>query len=620
MCWPWTIFNQKLAVTLAIVILPMAAAQASNRRLHSQQSKSMEVEGWVSNPSYFHPFTLPSSPDNWLGGTGNWSTGVDWSAGEPGGGSDVFINTGNDYVTLDTSATINSLTLGGTTGSSTLIEQSGDYALTVNNALTISQSGTLTLAAGQITANANSTNSGMVNLSGGAELTVNGSFTNAGGIQTNYGLIQVSQNFTNSGSVQTPLDSHSTLNVGGQLNNSSSMSVFELTVNGNLTNEARGTLYASGINVGGNLMNAGDLEPFSQNSSFTVSGELINSGTFDVGYSSATVGSLNNTGSISLGQLTVNGNAQNSGGISLAWCGPDCPFEGFTVHGTLTNTATGDLSITGPYIGASIANVVNLGSIYVDKATLTVPPGSHAAGNALSGFLNSGTVTIASGGTITSGVPYTQLAGQTTVDGQLSGNINFAGGSVYGNGGTLTGNVTSNASFNIGDIPMTVGQLSIVGNYTQGTRGSLTFDIASLNSYDVFNVSGHAQLNGLMTVNLLNGYIPQVGNMFDIMNFASESGTFSTVLGLPINNQEHFVLEYNSTNLTLDVVSGPTLQAISGHGSSSGSEPFITSVTDGISFQSTTDSVPSSSVPEPGSLLLFASGLTGMVGRLRRRR
>ena len=139
--------------------------------------------------------------------------------------------------------------------------------------------------------------------------------------------------------------------------------------------------------------------------------------------------------------------------------------------------------------------------------------------------------------------------------------------------------------------------------------------------YDQLNVSGRAQLNGLMTVNLLNGYVTQVGNMFDIMNFASESGTFSTVVGFPINNQEHYTLEYNATNLTLDVVSGPGMQAASGHGisSSSSSEPFITPLGGNMSFVSSEDSQPASSVPEPSSVLLFGSGVAGVARFVRRK-
>ena len=48
-------------------------------------------------------FRTPSSPDNWRGGTGNWSNGADWTAGLPAGSGDVTINTGTDTVVLDTS-------------------------------------------------------------------------------------------------------------------------------------------------------------------------------------------------------------------------------------------------------------------------------------------------------------------------------------------------------------------------------------------------------------------------------------------------------------------------------------------------------------------------------------
>ena len=92
------------------------------------------------------PLNFPSSPDNWLGGTGNWSNAADWSAGLPGSGNDVFINTGSDNVTLDTSFSINSLTLGGSTGSSQLIADGNPYTLTIVGALTINQSGNLYLS------------------------------------------------------------------------------------------------------------------------------------------------------------------------------------------------------------------------------------------------------------------------------------------------------------------------------------------------------------------------------------------------------------------------------------------------------------------------------------------
>ena len=279
---------------------------------------------------------------------------------------------------------------------------------------------------------------------------------------------------------------------------------------------------------------------------------------------------------------------------------------------------------------ANISFISNAGSVYLAGGTsLTVTGGARSSANTLPGFLNTGIVDISSGATISSPLSFTQTSGQTTVDGTLRvssrGLIDFAGGSVYGNEGTIQGTVLSNAAINIGDGPMLVGQLAILGNYTQLANGSLTFDIAGPTSgqYDQLNVSGNAQLNALMTVDLLHGYVPQIGNTFDIMNFASASGTFSSVVGLPINGQEHFVLEYNPTNMTLDVESGQILgPTVTGHGAFSANDPFISSgeqAGDGDYLTASDNDGPVGSTPEPGSILLFGSGVAGLAEMLRRR-
>jgi len=128
----------------------------------------------------------PSSPDNWLGGTGNWSNGSDWSSGLPGSGSDVTINTSSDYVTLDTSSSINSLTLGGASGNqgdSTLIGDGNAHTLNIAGSLTIGHSGYFQLLNDTVTAGSVST-SGLLLLDGGSSLTVSGDVTinNAGGL------------------------------------------------------------------------------------------------------------------------------------------------------------------------------------------------------------------------------------------------------------------------------------------------------------------------------------------------------------------------------------------------------------------------------------------------------
>jgi len=68
---------------------------------------------------------------SWNGGTGNWNVNGDWTPGTgfPNNGAgntyNVTIGTGNDNVSLNTSVTISSLTLGASSGSSILQNLSG---------------------------------------------------------------------------------------------------------------------------------------------------------------------------------------------------------------------------------------------------------------------------------------------------------------------------------------------------------------------------------------------------------------------------------------------------------------------------------------------------------------
>jgi len=75
------------------------------------------------------------------GGGGNWSAPANWSPNEvPGSSDDVLITSNGTYlVTLDTSPTINSLTLGADSGEQTLTNQ--DFTLTLNSASIIGTNG-----------------------------------------------------------------------------------------------------------------------------------------------------------------------------------------------------------------------------------------------------------------------------------------------------------------------------------------------------------------------------------------------------------------------------------------------------------------------------------------------
>ena len=94
---------------------------------------------------------------------------------------------------------------------------------------------------------------------------------------------------------------------------------------------------------------------------------------------------------------------------------------------------------------------------------------------------------------------------------------------------------------------------------TQNSTGSLNISIGGLTAgtqYGQLNVTQAASLNGTLNISLINGFVPNVGDTFNILNASSVTGTFSTVNSLCINSNESFTLTYNPTGVALTVVSG----------------------------------------------------------------
>ena len=95
--------------------------------------------------------------------------------------------------------------------------------------------------------------------------------------------------------------------------------------------------------------------------------------------------------------------------------------------------------------------------------------------------------------------------------------------------------------------------------YTQSSSGALIVDIGGLGA------ANHGQLNsidgvslaGTLTVNLVNAHEPEIGDLFTIVTGTSINGTFDPVNGLVIGNGKQFSVNYNATDVTLEVVSTP---------------------------------------------------------------
>jgi hypothetical protein len=402
--------------------------------------------------------------------------------------------------------------------------------------------------------NTNATGSSFT-IEGGSNFTTVGDFTNNGTLTVGGGTtFNVNGNLTN---ITGTTLSGGTYNLTGILkaNNASGIT----------TNSATITLTGSGAleNQSGANALAG-LATNSSGASFTING----------GANFTTVGNFTNNGTLGVGsstsKFTVNGNLTN--------------FSGTTLTGGTYNL-TGALQFNGANIKTNAANITmtgasakiidqssnnGLANFATNSATGSFTTASGFTLTTAGSFTNAGTLTIGTGSTFTVGGTgsLTQTGGTTTDNGTLSVGSLFGlnGGSVFGSG-TIKGNVTNAALITPGTATTTA-ILADTGAYTQNSTGALDISIAGTTAgtkYDQLNISSTAALNGTLNVSLLNGFIPTVGSTFDILNYTSETGTFSTINGLSINSSEHFTLTVNSTgDAVLTVVSGP-LAASSHH-------------------------------------------------------
>ncbi len=252
-----------------------------------------------------------SGTDYWLGGTGNWSNGGQWSLTNPPPPTQdavIYFDIAKDFVTLDLGSTsVNSLTLGGSdlTYSSELTDGGTTQTLAITNGLTIGASGILSLTGGStITASADSSNAGMVDLENGSTLGITGNFTNTG-------------SFTTGSST-----GGNTFTVSGELSNSGS-----LKLQGAGDSASVGTISNTGsISIGSgatlNLTNQpGGVTDVPAGASWTIYGSFTEGGTnFGFGHLATIEGSVELANGQTLGidpTLTVTGSLDVSGGTSL---------------------------------------------------------------------------------------------------------------------------------------------------------------------------------------------------------------------------------------------------------------------------------------------------------------
>ena len=120
---------------------------------------------------------------------------------------------------------------------------------------------------------------------------------------------------------------------------------------------------------------------------------------------------------------------------------------------------------------------------------------------------------------------------------QSTGTITATGGAStgvsgrLGGSGKIVGNLTSAGTIAPG-VGTTAGSVTVTGNVALQGSSHLAFDLGGLvrkTNYDFLGISGQFTLGGTLDVALMGGFVPQLGNTFDLFDSASVLGAFGTV-------------------------------------------------------------------------------------------
>src|SRR4029077_13366949 len=112
---------------------------------------------------------------------------------------------------------------------------------------------------------------------------------------------------------------------------------------------------------------------------------------------------------------------------------------------------------------------------------------------------------------------------------------------LLGGGGTIGGDLTNSGIVSPGNSPGALGTLTVKGNYTQNTNGTLRIEIAGTGTaprqFDLLAVGGHASLAGTLQLIRLGNFQLRVGDTVTFLTAqGGVSGTFSTILNPFISN------------------------------------------------------------------------------------
>jgi len=202
------------------------------------------------------------------------------------------------------------------------------------------------------------------------------------------------------------------------------------------------------------------------------------------------------------------------------------------VLGAVVNRGTISADAAGQEIDVTGSSVLNEG-------TLRAVSGAFMLTRA---FTNAGTVEVGAAGStfrVLSG-DLVQTGGATSIAGGTirANTVDIQGGSLSGFG-TIVGNVKNAGAVTLGNAADPTGTLTVQGAYQQTASGLLNVDLGgtAVANYDrlaLTTAAGVATLAGTLNVARVGGFTPALGNTFDVLTFASRTGSFDTITGLDL--------------------------------------------------------------------------------------
>ncbi len=278
------------------------------------------------------------------------------------------------------------------------------------------------------------------------------------------------------------------------------------------------------------------------------------------------------------GTGSINGSVTNAAGATLRVQGNNSLgagnltfANGFTNAGTIALTDT--LGTFGATLNVTAGTLVNAagGVIRADTGaggSRTFNTTFDNQGTFIAAIPVAQTTTInkASAAHQNSGT-WTIASGTVTISGAGASFTNAAGGTVQGGGIFKVTAVpfTNAGAINPGIGAGATGVLTIVGNYTQGSGGVLNVELGGTTvgtQYDrLVDSTGTVTLNGAMSVTLVNGFTPAVGDTFTVLTFPSRTGTLPTLNGLLLGGGIQLDTVWTATSLRLVTIALSTTHA-----------------------------------------------------------